>query len=298
MIKILGLLALTAFNIFAIPNSNNELKTIKQVNKTADNSFVFPDHKETSFGRVVDSSVDGIYYSFTFSLDKETMPQTALPDMGDIRGIFYFDYYNQLTGHFERFAEKTKAQTLGFMEKTGDYYKLSTNKDSIMASVATDNAWKAYNGDIIPMGTDYINSNLRNLGFYIDNEDNGNYEYINIVPTNKNVFDDYIKDAYNKGHAEGYQTGFDDAWETAYNTGKEFGLNQGYDKGYNAGYANGIAESDEGVANGVFGMLGNAFTSVSSILNIEVFENITIGTFLLVPLTIAIIFTIVKLLGL
>lgn len=71
-----------------------------------------------------------------------------------------------------------------------------------------------------------------------------------------------------------------------------------YGEGYNKGYAdatNDIAGSAP--VSGVFGLLASAFNSVASIFNISVFENITIGTLLLIPLCVVIMCALIKLVG-
>lgn len=71
--------------------------------------------------------------------------------------------------------------------------------------------------------------------------------------------------------------------------------NIGYDKGYIDGVNETIANG--GGSSGVFNIIGSAFNSVTSFLNINVFGSITIGTLLLIPLTFGILLLIIKMLG-
>lgn len=73
------------------------------------------------------------------------------------------------------------------------------------------------------------------------------------------------------------------------------GYGAGYESGYNVGYGDGV---EEGIANAgpvttFSSLLANAFDSISSILNLDLF-GLSLGTWLFIPVTIGLVFVVLR----
>ena len=78
--------------------------------------------------------------------------------------------------------------------------------------------------------------------------------------------------------------------ENSYNTGYDTGYNNGYDIGYN----NGINTKGESVWQNSMAFIKNIFVNIFDIFSIEILPNVSLGTFIIIPLIFAILFFIVK----
>lgn len=78
--------------------------------------------------------------------------------------------------------------------------------------------------------------------------------------------------------------------ENSYNTGYDTGYNNGYDVGYN----NGINTKGESVWQNSMAFIKNIFVNIFDIFSIEILPNVSLGTFIIIPLIFAILFFIVK----
>lgn len=86
-----------------------------------------------------------------------------------------------------------------------------------------------------------------------------------------------------------YDLGYSDA-ETYYTDG--FGRQTIWGEGFDAGYTRGVSE---GSLSDGWTFLSTMFTGIGTIFGLEIFPNITVGTFVMIPLLICLIFFIVKL---
>lgn len=78
--------------------------------------------------------------------------------------------------------------------------------------------------------------------------------------------------------------------ENSYNTGYDTGYSNGYDIGYN----NGINTKGESVWQNSMAFIKNIFVNIFDIFSIEILPNVSLGTFIIIPLIFAILFFIVK----
>lgn len=86
-----------------------------------------------------------------------------------------------------------------------------------------------------------------------------------------------------------YDLGYSDA-ETYYTDG--YGRQIIWGEGYDVGYSRGVSE---GSLSDGWTFLSTMFSGVGSVFSIEIFPNVTIGTFVMIPLLLGLIFFIVKL---
>lgn len=71
--------------------------------------------------------------------------------------------------------------------------------------------------------------------------------------------------------------------------------NNGYNDGYDAGYVDGQDASESTVVSRISNLMGTVFGGVSSILDIKVFDDLTLGSIMLFPLATTMIYFIFKL---
>lgn len=86
-----------------------------------------------------------------------------------------------------------------------------------------------------------------------------------------------------------YDLGYSDA-ETYYTDG--YGRQIIWSEGYDAGYTRGVSE---GSLSDGWTFLSTLFGGISTIFSLEIFPNITVGTFVMIPLLLGLVFFIVKL---
>lgn len=122
-----------------------------------------------------------------------------------------------------------------------------------------------------PQGTKYI---------LVSYEDDPNGPIL-IYPSGliENIESESYQHGFEDGEWLGYQNGSFDTYETA----KNEGFNLGYDNGYNIGYNEGLNSNVSGDIT-LLTVLQSAFSSFDVILGVEIFPNITLGTFVGVPL--------------
>lgn len=107
----------------------------------------------------------------------------------------------------------------------------------------------------------------------------------------------YTKDAFytsmiSLDYAEGYADGYDLGVENGFAEGYALGEYEGYEAGYENGFEVGANNNDE--MSGLFVLLGQGFSSLASILAIQLFPGFTLGTLLFLPLLFGIAFVLFK----
>lgn len=98
------------------------------------------------------------------------------------------------------------------------------------------------------------------------------------------------QESFNIGYENGYNNGEIDGYNNGYNVGYDVGNNNGYENGYK----NGIATKGESVWVNSMGFIKNLFVDVFDIFSIEILPNVSIGTFIVIPLIFGVLFFIVK----
>lgn len=108
----------------------------------------------------------------------------------------------------------------------------------------------------------------------------------------------FVEGLYNDGYIVGYNDGYNKALElaeddiaTAYRDGYDAGHAVGRSAGYKEGYRQGQSESIG------TNWLTSAVSSISQVLNIQIFGSITIATLVFFPLLVSLIFFILRLIG-
>jgi hypothetical protein len=89
------------------------------------------------------------------------------------------------------------------------------------------------------------------------------------------------------GYENGYDTGIQDGYDIGYDQGEAVGLEQGYpvgfSDGFDAGFSDGIIIAPIGV------LFQAAFGAVASIFNIQVLGNLTLGSIIIAPIAVALL---------
>jgi hypothetical protein len=99
------------------------------------------------------------------------------------------------------------------------------------------------------------------------------------------------QNGYDAGYFQGYFTGEDVGYDAGYNAGYSAGYDagelQGYPSGYDAGYDDGL---DEGLtAVPIQSLFTAIFGGIAQIFNINIFGTITLGTIILAPIAVALL---------
>ena len=89
---------------------------------------------------------------------------------------------------------------------------------------------------------------------------------------------------------------YDDNASSTFNDGYENGYNNGYNTGYDTGYNDGITEGQANT-NNLFSLINSAFSAVTSFFNMEILPGLTLGTLILIPLGLGIIYLIIRLIS-
>lgn len=97
-------------------------------------------------------------------------------------------------------------------------------------------------------------------------------------------------ESYQKGFSEGQKQGELDGFDKGYGAGQDYG----YDYGYEEGKKEGIALKGENVWSNSNEFIKNIFVSIFDILSIEILPNVSLGTFVVIPLIFSVLFFIVK----
>ena len=92
----------------------------------------------------------------------------------------------------------------------------------------------------------------------------------------------------------GYQQGLSEGDLNGYDRGYTIGKEEGYNNGYNTGKQDGIATKGENVWSNANEFIKNIFVGIFDILSIEILPNVSLGTFVVIPLIFSVLFFIVK----
>jgi hypothetical protein len=100
-----------------------------------------------------------------------------------------------------------------------------------------------------------------------------------------------ISKAYDDGWNTGYDIGYDDGLEDGYDVGYEQGYYVGLENGYPTGFSDGFdAGFSDGVVVAPIGVLFQAaFGAVASIFNIQVLGNLSLGSIIIAPIAVALL---------
>lgn len=100
-----------------------------------------------------------------------------------------------------------------------------------------------------------------------------------------------VSAAYNVGIDDGYDNGY----ETGYQDGVQFFDQEQYDQGYDAGFIDGQDSAESNVTSRIGTLMLTIFGGLGGILDIKVFNDLTLGSIMLFPLASTMIFFIFKL---
>lgn len=90
------------------------------------------------------------------------------------------------------------------------------------------------------------------------------------------------KRQWNYGNEKGYTSGYSQGYYEGQTEGEEIGYDNGYEDGYQVGYQDGA--SGETAISPAFRVISDVFTSIGSIMAIELVPHVPLGLFILVPL--------------
>lgn len=88
----------------------------------------------------------------------------------------------------------------------------------------------------------------------------------------------------------GYDTGLKEGEKIGYNIGVDFGDEQGYDRGYKDGRSEGEASKNYNP----FTLVSSAFSSFGKLFNVEIYNGLTIGVLVCVPIIFCVVLFIIK----
>lgn len=137
--------------------------------------------------------------------------------------------------------------------------------------------------------SDYSSYNIKDLSLFVE-------VLVNELPSSFSFsiyFYDYFRilnNLYNTGYDEGLSESFQSGYDSGYNEGYDEGFDWGQELGYNQGFSEGSSSS---LAN-PFDIIRSALKGPLDFLMLEIAPNITIGTILLIPLSITILVFLLK----
>ena len=88
----------------------------------------------------------------------------------------------------------------------------------------------------------------------------------------------------------GYDKGLQEGEKIGYNNGLDVGNTQGYNKGYNDGRNENIANKNYNA----FTLVSSAFSSFGKLLNVEIYNGLTIGVIVCIPIIFGVVLFIIK----
>ncbi len=226
-------------------------------------------------------TADGAYYNYTTTLDNSDHVIIPL-------GL-------EITMTFNR------SNTSWTATGSGGYYPSDYNKIGADATV----------GSVKKMILTFSNQTSKNYKIYLDTSSTTSYSFT-LLYTYLNInygFDDqyfyHINGSYSTFLIPSYTTFklesnnvsglfYFDAWylkdlgvSAAYEEGQYDGYGQGYDDGFDVGYDDGFGDGTSGV--GMTAIFSLAFGVIESIFNIQVLGDITLGTIIIAPIAIALL---------
>ena len=229
-------------------------------------------------------TTDGAYYNYTTILDNSDHVIIPL-------GL-------EITMTFNR------SNTSWTATGSGGYYPSDYNKigsDNTVGSVAN----KVY--------LKWDNQTTKDYLLYFDQSSKGGFGYFTYKINNQVLFGDTVASGtiqmtntnLNQWYVPAYSvveiyvnatasTYYFDAWylqdlgvSAAYEEGQYDGYGQGYDDGFDVGYDDGFGDGTSGV--GMTAIFSLAFGVIESIFNIQVLGDITLGTIIIAPIAIALL---------
>lgn len=91
-----------------------------------------------------------------------------------------------------------------------------------------------------------------------------------------------------------YTAGYQDGKEVGQRIGWQEGYNDGLEDGIEIGYSNGLQDGENSTFQGPFSLLGQAFSSTTQILELEIFPHITIGALVFIPVAVTVMIAIIR----
>lgn len=100
--------------------------------------------------------------------------------------------------------------------------------------------------------------------------------------------------AENKINSSSYYYGYDKGLKEGEQIGYNNGLDVGDEQGYNRGYKDGRSEGEANKNYNAFTLVSSAFSSFGKLLNVEIYNGITIGVIVCVPIIFCVVLFIIK----
>ena len=122
-----------------------------------------------------------------------------------------------------------------------------------------------------------------------------NYQ-TNITLIDYSEYKTFYDFGYSIGDTEGYGRGTIDGYNTGYEQGYNVGESNGYSMGFDIGYESGYTDGNEGKGDFDFVWLTTLFSSLNTILSVEILNGFKLWYLFAVPLVVALIVGVMKLL--
>lgn len=100
--------------------------------------------------------------------------------------------------------------------------------------------------------------------------------------------------AENKVNSSSYEYGYDKGLKEGEQIGYNNGLDVGNTQGYNRGYEDGRNENIANKNYNVFTLVSSAFSSVGQLLNVEIYNGLTIGVIVCIPIIFCVVLFVIK----
>ena len=315
--KILKLLQISYLCAFGAFFNNGELISTKVLDNTPKKALTAP----TSYD--LEASFDYYYPSINENVFSLLYADDTLADFQTFTQTFVNDYYHYVTTYdffadFSFTMEVLSPDTTILHDTGSEYYLIGDRVGNYSTSTLFTNIIYTFENNgfhDINIYFDYSLSSTATILFNNTYYHNGisssgrcsswfpksSLKTISICPNSKLVCDTitstsssvflsniYFDDLgineksfedYNKGISAGYDIGNSEGYTSGYDIGNSEGYTSGYDKGYNQGQSDSFS----------FSWLIGIFTSFGAFFNITLFNNITIGGIILIPLMIALV---------
>jgi hypothetical protein len=92
---------------------------------------------------------------------------------------------------------------------------------------------------------------------------------------------------YTQGETDGYDSGLSDGYDIGFDQGEFVGYEDGYDIGFETGYEDGL--NNGLAATPIENIFTAIFSGIANIFNIQIFGNITLGTIIIAPIAVALL---------
>jgi hypothetical protein len=270
--------------------------------------WAMTDGTDTALDPAYVRTVDGSYYNYSQTFSHLTSGFQFLPN-----GM-------SITMTFNRSNTQWVSTGTGLFYPTNNYIGSDNTVGSVLNKLYIKFNNQTANDfyvsiDISSGGSDTYNFKLNNKGlftyFSYVYSYNGTlqqlyipsystFEFYTDTTSNQKYFDAWylqdlgVSDSYTQGQTDGYDDGYQDGIE-AQNEQYDDYYDLGFQDGYDDGYLDGQDSAESNVTSRISQLMNSVFGGLTNILDVKVFDDLTIGTVMLFPIAVTIFFFIFKL---